>query len=260
MSTQQKNAAQEEASAKDEAKNIFTEFSRSRSAKKGVRFLNTYRAMPVSFSGEILDVSDEGIALFSATALQIASMKLNGMTHIHGETLSQPVKALIREGSTNPYKEQVLIRARDVKYSKSGVGDRKVIRVEPEQPIEGEVHTSTGGRYLDIFITDIGLGGIGAFASVKDVVKIRQNNKAALAMGEVVSVKYFLPLNVSDTLNLFCDGVIRSLIKTQDNKCRIGIELNLDVDELTILKDYLGNRQRELVAELRAISHGGPAR
>jgi len=259
MSTQQKNAPQKESKANEEAKNIFVEFSRSRSARQGIRFLNTYRAMPVSFAGDILDVSAEGTALFRATAIQIASMRINGLTHILGEALSQPVKAFIRDGSTNPYKEQVLIRAKDVKYSKDGVGDRKVIRVEPAQPIEGEIHTMSR-RSMDILITDIGPGGIGASATLKDVVKIRKYNKAALTRGAVVSVQYPLPLKLSDPLNLFCDGVIRSLIKTQENGCRISIELNLDVDELTILKDYISNRQRELVAELRAISRGSSIR
>lgn len=133
-------------------------FKYSLSKKKEIRLINSFKGLPISFNAVILSVNGDFVTV-GVDRSQIVCMYRDHETFIQGEGFRDTVKAQVVQINLNKL-ECVLSH---FETPKNSFNDRAYIRVEPDNPINGNIKAKEARIPFRGQLADISQGGLGIY-------------------------------------------------------------------------------------------------
>lgn len=225
---------------------ITTVFENIVVSKEPVRFHNTYRGMPVSYSGTIVRMLKGGRVWFNVPKAQILCMRRDHITYLKSNLFYAPVKAKVVHIDWG----KEIVELCDFTFIYTSIGDRKLVRVEPKDPIPVSLNPEGTRHYTNGAIIEISIRGLAIIIESKAYIMARYGK------GEKVIIEYILPIDDVDvdTKTINHVGIVRNIIdQVHQDKYRIGFQTypSSKIDKL--LTRYLAQRQVELLREIKEL-------
>jgi len=211
-------------------------------AEEDVRFLNTYKGVPISYPGQIVEIGKRTVR-FNAHYRQLYCMEQDGFTYLEGNLLPRTVKAATL--SIDMKNQKVLLG--DFDYPKPDFKHRSNVRVEPSRP-NAVVFWYEDHRY-EATLYEISLRGITL------LLEMGRNPIQHLHSGEMLSVRFGLNLPQRKKAIIQLEGRIRNIIPDDDQKvARVGLQIFPDEKNEQPLSRYIARRQKEILDEVQTLS------
>jgi hypothetical protein len=206
-------------------------------AQEEVRFLNLYRGIPISYHGNVVEVGKQTVR-FRVHPNQILCIKRDKYTLLESNLLPRVVKASLFSADMGA--KRVLLGK--FEYEGTTVGKRLHVRVEPRNPLQLTLTTSSEEIPADL--VDISLRGL-AVLIVPHLFNTRLSKS-----DKQVKAHLELPLH-RQTAQISIEGIIRSISQeTVEKTLKIGILTFPDSDAELLLSKYIARRQKEIIKEL----------
>lgn len=213
-------------------------------ANEPVKFFNTYRGMPVNYSGVISKIIGNRI-LFKISSLQINCIILNHGTYIKVNRIAGVLRAKMADYDMK--KETVDLWGFENVINTIGL--RSEVRVEPKKPIDGALLINTNSR-IPLSIFELSVRGIGFWFDIDFF------EPQFFTIGKRVLISYTLPAagNKPDDIQMCYEMEFRNVMMDQTGKyVRIGARTYPDKNYENDLVNFLAYRQKELLVELKAL-------
>ena len=213
-------------------------------ADEPVKFFNTYRGMPVNYSGFIQKIVGNRI-LFKISSLQINCIILNRGTFIKVNRIGGVLRAKMADYNL----EKEIVDLWGFENVINTIGFRTEVRVEPKQSLEGWLPINNFNR-IPLSIFELSVRGMGFWFDADYF------DPLLFTIGKRLPIFYYLPpigKTTGDTV-LTYDIEIRNVLTDQSVKyVRVGAHTFPDKVTENLLVNYLAYRQKELLAELKAL-------
>ena len=221
---------------------IYHGFHNIKRKNGAVKFFNTYRSLPVCYSGKIIRI-EGGRITFTTPKPQLICIRDTGYTFLTGDALQSSIKAFVVSLSLR----DEYVELTNFKFSLDTIGTRSFIRVETSQPISGACFNELK-VFFPIRILEISLRGL-AILIHKDIV-IGKN----FDIGRKFSFSYSINNTSSGGEKIEYDGIIRNITPGKlQHFIRLGIETFPGVIVEALLTKYLAQRQKELLREFKIV-------
>jgi hypothetical protein len=209
-----------------------------------VKFYNTFRGMPVNFSGTIQKIIGRRVS-FQVSNIQIYNILLNGGTFIKINQLSSVLRAQLADFDL----QKEVVDLWGFENMVNPIGFRSEIRVEPKQTL-GALVTANKNVSLPVTIYNLSLRGM-RFMFHADLFDAR-----LFIIGKRMSVLFYIPAIGATPKGsmIHYDIELRNVMLDQSKKhiC-IGARAFPDKKLENYLVNYLAHRQKELLVELKAL-------
>ncbi len=137
---------------------ILKAFRLSLQNKKELKLINSYKGLPISFPASILSVSEENVTL-KVDRSQIVCMYRDHDTFVQGEYFTETIRAYVSQ--LDLIKVEAILSYYEV--PKSSFNNRSQIRVEPDNPISGNIKVKEMRIPFRGELADISQGGLGIY-------------------------------------------------------------------------------------------------
>jgi hypothetical protein len=220
---------------------IFTGWKKIQVVNDLVRFMNTYRGMPVSYNGHILE-ANFGQVVFSVPQPQIVCMRKDRITYLKSRFLLSVVKAKVRSMDL----ENEIVNLVDFEYVEDNIGKRSFVRVETDEPLPADIIPS-GSRPFPAMISEVSLRGLILTAWARAV------NPRRVKKGTELFIKYNLPVfgEKKTHKTVMYEGVVRNIYQMPNREYRLGIQVSPDTEVERLVMRYIAKRQREVLKEIK---------
>jgi hypothetical protein len=213
-------------------------------ANEPVKFFNTFRGMPVNYSGNIIRITGARVS-FRVSRLQINCMTLNHGTYLKINRNSGIVRAKLADYDMS--KETVDLWGFENMINT--IGYRTDVRVETRNSLGG-VLSVRNDLSIPVSIVELSIRGI---SFIFDVDLFDTDH---FTIGKRMSIAYHIP-TVSSMIKssvVSSDIELRSVVVERNEKIvRIGARTYPDKKNESAMINYLAYRQKELLAELKAL-------
>jgi len=209
-----------------------------------VRFYNTYRGMPVNFSGNILKMIGKR-ALFKVSNLQIYNIILNKGTYIK---ISRPETMLYAQAADYSMRDET-VDLWGFDRRANNIGLRNEIRVEPQKKMGAFLNASENAN-LPISIYDLSVRGM------RFRFDIALFDPKLFVIGRRMPVLFYIPTAsaASKGMMINYDIELRNVMTDRSRKnIYVGALSYPDKNAENYLVRYLAYRQKELLVELKAL-------
>jgi hypothetical protein len=207
-----------------------------------VKFFNTYRALPVCYSGKIIRI-EGGRITFATPKPQLVCIREAGSTIITGDALQNSLKAIVMNLSLR----DEFVELTNFKFTLDTVGTRSFIRVETTQPISGTCINEMK-MIFPIKVLEISLRGLAVLVH-KDLLIGK-----SFDIGRKFSFRFSLNYGIIKDEKIEFRGVIRNITLGKfQHFLRMGVETSPDKNTEALLTKYLAQRQKELLREFKTI-------
>lgn len=213
-------------------------------ADEPVKFFNTFRGMPVNYSGNIQRITGARVS-FRVSKLQINCMVLNHGTFIKINRIGGVVRAKVADYDLA--KETVDLWG--FENVLNTIGYRTEVRVEAHKPIGGILAINTDVR-IPTLITEVSIRGL-SFTFPSDLF-----DPDYFVIGRRMSMLYNIPTISSVVKNaiIYYDIELRNVIVDKSGRnIRVGARTYPDKNHENAMVSYLAHRQKELLVELRTL-------
>jgi len=137
---------------------ILIAFQQALNQKKEIKLINTYKGLPISFPASVISVTHDS-AMVKVDRSQIVCMYHDHDTFVQGETFKETIKAYLTQ--IDLVKLEVILSYFEI--PDSSFNDRSNIRVEPNNPISGNIKTREARIPFRGQLADISENGMGIF-------------------------------------------------------------------------------------------------
>lgn len=203
---------------------------------KPVRLLNVFHGVPISYEAMISMISQTYLGL-SVHHYQTACIFFERYVYLQSEQLPFPVRA--HAVSVDIGGDEVILE-RLVPISNNFV-NRNNLRVQPKEPVPVEIRKNDESDLASL--SDLSLEGVG-----KITLGVQGKKEFNLHQSQEVNLSLKLPF--SNTPLSICGVAGRHTFDPKKNLYRIKIQLTPDSSSLSILTDYISQRQTEIMQEL----------
>jgi hypothetical protein len=221
---------------------IYHGFQSIKRKNGSVKFFNTYRSLPVCYSGKIIRI-EGGRITFTTPKPQLICIRDTGSTFITGESLHSSLKAMVACISLR----DEYVELTNFNFTLDTIGTRSYIRVETPRPISGACYNEMN-MLFPIKILEISLRGLAVLLH-KDLL-IGKN----FDIGRKFTFSYLLNCASHENEKIEYEGIIRNItLGKLQHFIRLGIETLPDPNTEVVLTKYLAQRQKELLREFKLI-------
>lgn len=221
---------------------IYHGFQNIKQKNGTVKFFNTYRSLPVCYTGKIIRI-EGGRITFTSPKPQLVCMRKTGSTIIAEDSFQSTLKAIIVSISLR----DEYVELTNFKFTIDTVGTRSFIRVETDQPISGACFNEMK-MLFPIKVLEISLRGLAVLLH-KDLLMGK-----SIDIGRKFTFSFTLNYGsvVNEKINFY--GIIRNITPGKlQHFFRLGIETFPDQPTEVLLTKYLAQRQKELLREFKII-------
>ena len=205
--------------------------------KASIKLLNIYKGLCINTSSEIVKKTDQEIYV-KFELLQGIAMQFEGSTVIQSSSLSKDILADINYLDS----KKQLVQLKNFRFVQGNANSRKYSRVtcSVRTPISFSHKKETlNGEILDISMNSIAL-------------KVRVHSNIEQIKGEAVILNFTLPVKSSEEdfsrLSLSAKVII---FNCGEEYCKVIVHLDEDQSSEPILMEYVYNRQKEIIIELK---------
>ena len=138
-----------------------------------IYLLNVYKGVPLSYAAKIIEVSERYIRVLTDT-YQTVGMYIEKTTYIQSQWLPEILKADVIELDS---RQKTAILA-NLSYVTNGIGKRMQVRIQPKEPMEGNIQNIQDNRIVRAELADISQEGL-AFYLPKLMFSQREYFKGA---------------------------------------------------------------------------------
>ena len=138
-----------------------------------IYLLNVYKGVPLSYAAKIIEVGDYFVRVLTDT-YQTVGMYIEKTTYIQSQKLPEIIKADVIELDS---REKTALLA-NFAFVTNGVGKRMQIRIQPKEPLEGNIQNTQDNRIVRADLADISTEGL-AFYLPKLMFSQREYFKGA---------------------------------------------------------------------------------
>jgi hypothetical protein len=253
----------------------------------GLRLLNVYKGVPIAHEASLIDVGPASI-LVKSSSYQIVCLYHERSTYLQSSNLPSILSARVYQ----LYSAELQAELTDFEEVPSGVGDRKQVRVKPEEMLKGGIFTSGMGEPLQAELADISREGLAIYIprmsfyateyrkGVKIKVKLRFPGEY-----EVQRRDYMDDSQGRDPLDRFSRDTLRSSsaggskrttgtlsthrvpyppIEIQgqianlreeptNSRVRVGVQILPGDSSLPIIQAFISQRQAEIIREMQQV-------
>jgi hypothetical protein len=207
-----------------------------------VKFTNIYQGIPISCTGNILKVEEDRVT-FNISRYQGLCLKLEGRTIIHSDFLTRKFQAeTVQVDLKN--ETAVLTNFEPADFS---IESRLHIRVETNKPINALLSNTIE---VNVKVTEVSINGLALY--------IRRANYESkyFSKGKKANIEFdFISKSTGKKQQVHMEGIIRSVNMTRDLLFyRLGIETMPSYKNEMILREYIDNRQEEILAEIKRLT------
>jgi len=137
---------------------ILKAFRLSLQNKKELKLINTYKGLPISFPALVLSVEGEAVKL-KVDRSQMVCMYHTHSTFVQGEYFQEIIKGYVTQ--LDLIKLEAILSYYEV--PRSSFNNRSQVRVEPGDPISGDIKIKELRVPFRGILADISLGGLGIY-------------------------------------------------------------------------------------------------
>ncbi len=193
----------------------------------------SYKELPIYCKGKSKEISEDVVRIsFEGRCLIQPILKVGNFLYAKAEGLSEAVKMEVLSLEEDGF------QARLIGYEEVFLEKRQHVRVIPDKSIP--IYVSVGGRELVGEILDISVGGVGIFLKNRGVKK-----------GDVAELRFSLKGK-----EIRAKGECRYTEEWREGIRAGFMFLNLGKREEQIIGEYVMERQREILKELKAFTGG----
>jgi hypothetical protein len=267
---------------------IATLFKRAAKANQAIYLLNVYKGVPISYEATLVDVSWATVKV-KTQKYQVVCLYRERETYVQSRLWGDTLHARVVEVDI-PKTEAVLT---NFEYVKSRIGDRMRVRVQPQEPLEGDLHAKDVSQSFRCELADLSQDGVAIYISS------RLYSPQIYAKGVPVTLDLQFPgsytiteydpkeapsrpppvadhssredwwmlsthsrLQNSDEYSerqvrlpeLKIKGtVVNAREEPAFRRYRIGIRINLDDFSRTVISQFIFQRQTDIIKELKAV-------
>ncbi|HHH83408.1 MAG TPA: PilZ domain-containing protein [Chloroflexi bacterium] len=213
-------------------------------AEGSLRLINVFKGLPISYDARILKLSSKVITL-EAHPYQIVCLDRYGLTHIRAERLPRVARADVIW--LDHAQRQVGLS--NLRYVSLQIGNRSLIRVEPEEPLELYIWDANGKRFRGELI-DISQSGM-AISMISDLI-----SPNAFHTGANLKIEFSLPATGPCQEASITGRCVIAYLKPDPilHKHRMGMQLFPDEKSRPIISRYISARQSEIQNEIRSLA------
>ncbi|MCE1252941.1 MAG: hypothetical protein LWX83_05260 [Anaerolineae bacterium] len=213
-------------------------------ADEPVKFYNTFRGMPVNYSGNIQRITGARVS-FRVSKLQINCMVLNHGTFIKMNRVAGVVRAKVADYDL----EKETVDLWGFENVINTIGYRTEVRVEANKPMGGILAVNSDVR-IPTSINELSIRGL-SFTFSSELF-----DPENFVIGRRMSMLFNIPTITSPSKNaiIFYDIELRNVIVDKSGRnIRVGARTYPDKNHENAVAGYLAHRQKELLVELRAL-------
>jgi len=210
-----------------------------------VNLITNFRGVPINLSASVIRCSEtRGSVRLSVHYRQIVSLKIADQILIQSNLFPKMVVADIGEVDL----QKKIISLNNLRYVTGSMGNRKNVRVQPENPLHAEIITDKGFSVLGEII-DISLDGLSVYLE-----------KVALPGDELfiptMCVEIRLGLPGTDKISIHDISVAANVAYTNQNgsHLRMGLVASLNEADQQIMRRYIFDRQTEILNEIQQMN------
>ncbi|MBI9045889.1 MAG: hypothetical protein JEZ06_15460 [Anaerolineaceae bacterium] len=208
-------------------------------ARERIRFFNVYQGIPISYTGEVLEVFNR-TAMFKIHSNQILSMLSDKRTYLQNRRFSQTVKARIIDSSM----DEEIVTLGNFEFTDNKIGKRMHIRVVPKDPTRVQVTNLKQEARGDLI--EISIRGL----SITMNATLYDTRFSGYGKNIYTSLKLSEPGLRLPQITL--PGTIKNVIlKKKEHLVRIGIQTFPEKDVDKVLSKYIARRQNQIVQEIK---------
>jgi hypothetical protein len=214
--------------------------------KSNVRFLNTYRGVPVTADGNVIELHGNDVK-FQTTAIQILCIRAQKYSYINfGDFILKG-----RVISSNLNDETIILT--DLEPNKNIIGLRKFIRIEPFSPVKVRF-TSPRFNTVDSDVpvwfianlVDLSIHGaaihLNAFVYKQTPVYVNDSGMLKFTLTEPKPM---------DPIQFETATIVKNIRYFDERLVRIGLQTFPDINLENTLTHYVAHLQKIIIQELR---------
>ena len=215
------------------------------SKKRKLKLMINFRGVPVRIdAGIIRCTSNIGNVRLGVHRWQIAPLKTAHMIFIESDLFPNLIAAEIEQLDFT----KGIVTLRGLRYVTGSMGNRKNIRVQPENPILTELILGYGYR-LKATVADISLSGLSI-----NLAKVDFPQEDLLMLQFPVEIRLGLPVPGEKAIHdINVQGRIAYINESQQSY-RIGLLSFLKEPDLRIVRRYIFDRQTEILNEIQNLN------
>ena len=216
------------------------------SSAQDIQLLNTYRGMPVSYPGNILDLNERNLTI-KVHKHQAVCLELHRHTFIR---LAHPplISAVVCGGEIS---RRVFVLS-DLNFSDPAIGNRKVIRVNPKSPLPVVLTNPRTQRKIASELIDISTAGLGVYGLSVSLADIRDFAKETEITARLVLPEH--DTSGKGTREIEIQGRVINLLPNQNRRrFRLGIQIDPNPQNQAAIAAYVSQRQVEIINEIRRL-------
>ncbi|KAA3648365.1 MAG: PilZ domain-containing protein [Chloroflexi bacterium] len=219
-----------------------TNYSELLGVHDAVQLMNEYKGVPIAFPATITAVRGDAIQV-STSKYQIVCLDTDKTTFIRSEHFPETYSAQVLQ--VDYASGQAALGP--VVASGAAIARRQYIRVQPPDPIQVDLRIQNNPNSIQADLIDLSIGGLSLFVVYELFVPGLFRKK-----GNVI-VDVDLPTNGGQkTQKLQLSGrIVNKKLNLMNRLYRIGVYLEPDEAARTVLRQYVAQRQTELIRELR---------
>ncbi len=138
--------------------NYIETFQLINQTSKSIRLMNVYKGVPIAYEADVLEVKDEEI-LIQTDPKQIVCLYRERQTYIQSEQLPEILRARV----TNIDLHSLQATLSEFSPSPGYLGDRNHVRVQPKDPIRGQITTKELIEPVEAELADISVDGLAVY-------------------------------------------------------------------------------------------------
>ncbi|WP_224961703.1 PilZ domain-containing protein [Geomonas subterranea] len=203
----------------------------------GVKLLNYYKGLPISYPATLVEVSGEILEL-DVHPQQAVALGISGRTCIKCGTFAHTLLAEVKDADVR----RMMASLHNFSYVDLMVEQRASLRLELEPPADAEI--TIAGRKVAAKALDVSLGGFSALSS----------ERSLLEKGDEVLLKVMIPNLLHNTVTpLELPATVVELAEADGGElCRFSIGSDPQIEG--VLSRFIFQRQVDLIRELKEMS------
>lgn len=206
--------------------------------------INSYRGVPISYSGYILGADDQTIQV-KVHKYQAVCIELTKQTFFKNDHLP-----IVRGRVIGSNLGNLTVTLGALEYAEDEVGNRQSIRVSPKETVEVVIRRKDTGHQITTSLVDISVVGVGVYwisVFLQEIHPFRPHTEVIVSLNLPSTVDkpaYEIKLLGSVVHVQRLDGI---------KNYRLGLQIIPDKKTREQIQDYVFDQQNEIIREIKMV-------
>jgi len=210
-----------------------------------LELLNTYRGMPICYPAQALSLTETSLQV-RVHNHQAVCLELHRQTYLVLGGLV--ISAQVNQGEI---KDQTFTLT-SFQFAEPSIGQREMIRVNPRSPLPVVLTNPETDKYIASELIDISLNGLGVYG-----LSVTLGDIQSFSEGTLIEARLILPgdeFGSTSNHDIAIKGRIINVMPNQEQgRFRLGIQIEPEIRNQSIISAYVSQRQMEIINEIRRL-------